>query len=172
MYYSDVNDAVTAFVKRSRQVDVETMKLWNAENMITDVGAGYSVSRSGYVSADIILLRGPSMGDWLSEPIVAGLPHATHTVLRPAVLAEDFGAPIKPSVIKPYHDDDVTFLQEWYDDKMPIAGIYVGNDQLIVENCDINISVDKISIDPTKGIYSLPRFDKLKPVLNTAMGGR
>uniref|UniRef100_A0ABD2XLJ3 RNA-dependent RNA polymerase alsuviricetes domain-containing protein n=1 Tax=Trichogramma kaykai TaxID=54128 RepID=A0ABD2XLJ3_9HYME len=100
------------------------------------------------------------------------LPHQEHTPLVPEYLTKEISNSVQPPRRTPMKDSDIAYIQTWYDDKMPVQRFLHHLDQQIVEYSDIHVLLDKITIGRSKGTYKAPRFDKLAPLLNTAMGSK
>lgn len=69
---------------------------------------------------------------------------------------------------EPCYSEDIRYLQLWYDDKFPgVACNEFENDQLMVEMSDVQLFMDRITVDPVKGIMKQSKFDRLGLVLRT-----
>ncbi|CAB0038211.1 unnamed protein product [Trichogramma brassicae] len=137
------------------------------------LSGGADLLSTGYVSPDVILLRKKKTDiEDETRRIVGLLPHQEHSPLVPEYLTREISNTTQPPRRTPMRDSDLSYIQTWYDDKMPVQRFFHHLDQQVVEYSDIHVLLDKITIDRSKGTYKLPIYDKLAPLLNTAMGAK
>lgn len=160
-YYTDADDAITKFVQRAQLLDVATLRTWNQKRYASNLSAG------GVFRGPLVLQH---IDCHTEENLTVNLPASTHLNLMPVV---DQGISLalkeKPKLTGVW-EEDVSYLQMWYDDKLPgAAAIDNSHVQEWMEIEDTYLAVEAITIDPGKGIMRSSRFGKLRPVLRTFM---
>lgn len=94
---------------------------------------------------------------------LVNVPHVTHECLRPRMYSDDISFELnKYPAVGLNVEEDVNCIQMWYDDKMiGVNEQLYENDQLMMEMSDTSICLDKISVDPSKGVMKFSKFGKL-----------
>ncbi|CAF4946370.1 unnamed protein product [Pieris macdunnoughi] len=110
--------------------------------------------------------------DVVATALLRGLPALAHRVKDYYVAwrgAESAPQPRRSPAI----DLDLPFLQSIYDAAYPShADVLYEHDQLCVDNSDLSLGVDKLSIEPGKSYLKEKKFATMQPVLRTMMPNR
>lgn len=161
VYYTDAEDAITGLVKKAKTLDASSLSVWNRKRYAANLSAG------GVMRAPMTIREDTHRTD---ENLTRDLPADTHNVL---VLEKDTGISFalkeKPS-LKGVWEEDLSYLQLWYDDKLPGAAVMENMGvQEWMETEDTFVSLDSISVNPSLGIMRKSGFGKLRPRLRTFM---
>lgn len=167
VYYTDVYDVTCKLIEISVDVDENTLREWNVYECAKDVKVGGCLEMSEFWSSPIYLSLNGHGGEY--EDAVMNVPHGTHGCLRPKLYSDNVSFELaKYPTVGLSFESDLNYLQMWYDDKMVGVGEHIyENDQLMMELSDTNLVLEKIKLDPSKGIIKISKFGKLRPRLRT-----
>lgn len=169
VYYTDVPDALSAFIKRAQSMDPAALQSWNAPRLraaqkkLTPISAGGLLCEGETL---MVPLTGATTGEY-----ALGLPEVSHAPMMPTVpdrVAESTFR--KLPKFRPNVDTDVAFLQTFYDDMMAEAiTVEYKYDQMMMEMEDTYMVSTPVTIDPLSGLVVERKFGKLRPLLRTNM---
>nr|UDL14011.1 MAG: RNA dependent RNA polymerase [Xiangshan martelli-like virus 3] len=165
-YYSDVSDSTSKLIYSVSDVDCMTLRERNNRNKVMD-GMSAGAVASDFVASEIVYDL--DRHGFTYEEALLDLEHATHPVVRARVIGNSVTAsagcvPVSSVGL----DEDVRYLQLWYDDKLPgVSLIDYSNDQTVMEVSDTHVFADGLTVDPSKGFVKRQKYGKLRPVLRT-----
>lgn len=172
-YYTDTDDVITRLIRRGSGLGQTALLVWNEPRL----RAAQAREKKGLpqLTAGGIIAEAEAyvrLMEREEDPsLVVGLPAATHAPLEyvaPQRLSSAYHT--KPPKYKGNFEEDVAYLQSFYDSVMPcVAQTEYKHDQLLMEASDTYLFCSEVTIHPLKGLYQLPKFGKLRPRMRTIM---
>lgn len=168
-YYTDVDDALTKLIKKAQAKDPAALLAWNAPRLVAAQKKLKPLAAGGLLSEGEVVLV--PISNETTGHYTAGLPEVSHSPLMPCMPERVADSTYrKLPKVRPNVDNDVAYLQTFYDDIMgEAATVDYKYDQVMMELEDTSVASTPIVVDPMMGIPYDRKFGKLRPLLRTNM---